>query len=727
MMNWFRQIVACAVMLVFCTAVRPASAATATIDTGFDRWMYPFAFSGGTRDLAPTFGAVGNEGFDNRDGQFILGFNTSDDIAAGLGAGRYQINSLTVRAMVGSPSGFVYDPTYDSFRTYLPEGDSRRLADSDDGRPVELHGVGFRNGYTQLSFGPTNNQPPQFEESAPFGPAAAGTRNVFPLGFLTPGVDADISNNVDLGVESQPWAIATANLTPGDGAPNNTVFSFDVDLSNDDVVDYLRHGLDSGVLGFAITSLHEAAQTGGPPVPQFITKENSRVGSLPAVLEIEYTILSEPSPEKVWSNDADGQVSVSINWTGGIAPTTEGDSVAFLNAITSQRTVEVDVPLTLAKVRFDSGHSYTLEGPQAITLSATGDDAALRVDNAHGNGQHTISGRLVVGDTLSIVQHSQQSLVISGPFENSAGHAITKTGAGLLVLSGDQTHGFGGSLVIGEGQVLMNSDAGSSAVRNLTIAANSDLIFGSIQHLAALSIGAAGKVRMTAGGTKSIVTGALSIAGDAAPTGALDIAEGALVLDYAAAGPNPQAAIRQHILVGRGGAGLGATWTGKGITSSAAADAVAVEPESVSLAYAVNGDLPLGPIAVFGGEAVDSSSVLVRYTRTGDANLDGVVNDDDVTIVGAAYAPGITQPHWALGDFDYNGFVDDDDVTLLGVFYNPLAAPLAGSPPVTGAPVPEPATICLLILAAALLVAWRCRRGTVLLKLWGNAFPQPAE
>jgi hypothetical protein len=53
-----------------------------------------------------------------------------------------------------------------------------------------------------------------------------------------------------------------------------------------------------------------------------------------------------------------------------------------------------------------------------------------------------------------------------------------------------------------------------------------------------------------------------------------------------------------------------------------------------------------------------------------------VVNDDDVTIVGATYAPGVPQPSWALGDFDYNGFVDDDDVTLLGALYDPSAPPL---------------------------------------------------
>ena len=174
--------------------------------------------------------------------------------------------------------------------------------------------------------------------------------------------------------------------------------------------------------------------------------------------------------------------------------------------------------------------------------------------------------------------------------------------------------------------------------------------------------------------------------------------------------------MRQQIISGRGGSGLGKPWNGPGITSSKAQFDVTTSPNSTSVAYAVNGDLPLGAYSNFRGQPVDPTSVLIRYTRTADANLDGVVNDDDVTIVGANYAPGIPKASWALGDFDYNGFVDDDDVTLLGVFYNPAATPIpapAAGQAVSGpgiAAVPEPAGE-LLVIAAALtaLVALRRR------------------
>jgi hypothetical protein len=189
-----------------------------------------------------------------------------------------------------------------------------------------------------------------------------------------------------------------------------------------------------------------------------------------------------------------------------------------------------------------------------------------------------------------------------------------------------------------------------------------------------LADGAAATVLEDSTGAGASVLTSLSIG-----TGAtLDITNHALVVDYT--GDSPVSTIREKILSGRGGSGLGKLWDGTGITSSAVAEVNGADPESRSVGFAENASLPLGAYTLFRGVAVDNTAVLIAYTRTGDANLDGVVNDDDVTIVGASYAPGVSNPSWALGDFDYNGFVDDDDVTLLGAFYNPLAAALSSPP-----------------------------------------------
>jgi hypothetical protein len=58
----------------------------------------------------------------------------------------------------------------------------------------------------------------------------------------------------------------------------------------------------------------------------------------------------------------------------------------------------------------------------------------------------------------------------------------------------------------------------------------------------------------------------------------------------------------------------------------------------------------------------------------------GTVDDDDVTVVGATYAPSAANFNWSGGDFDFNGFVDDDDVTLLGALYNPVVPAVRPAP-----------------------------------------------
>jgi hypothetical protein len=194
-----------------------------------------------------------------------------------------------------------------------------------------------------------------------------------------------------------------------------------------------------------------------------------------------------------------------------------------------------------------------------------------------------------------------------------------------------------------------------------------------------------------------------------------DLKSNAAVLDHN--GASPATTVRQQIISGRGGAGFGKPWNGPGIASSTAAMANATEPESRSIGYAENGAMPLGPRTTFHGQPVDDTSILIAFTRTGDANLDGVVNDDDVTIVGATYAPGVPNASWALGDFDYNGFVDDDDVTLLGAFYDPSAQPLLAPAPVASdtaiAAVPEPNAWALAVSALAVLFMVARRRITL--------------
>ncbi|MFG0275500.1 MAG: hypothetical protein ACF8QF_10625 [Phycisphaerales bacterium] len=246
-----------------------------------DRWVYPFNFTPGQRGSFSTFGALGEPDFDNRDGQVLIGFDTGAQIPTGAGASAYRITSAVVRIGIDQGGFIQYDPTYDAYTTYLDAADPDFVADGDAGRPVELYGAGYRNGFDDATF----------LETSPFGDTAAtyrGVRNVFASDFAS-GVRRDISNHVDEGFEPVPFAVGQTSLAPGELVPLDEDFVFTIDLGNVDAVAYLQESLDAGRLRLVISSLHPAVQQGGV-FASYYAKEALFGGALAARLEIEVTI-----------------------------------------------------------------------------------------------------------------------------------------------------------------------------------------------------------------------------------------------------------------------------------------------------------------------------------------------------------------------------------------------------------------------------------------------------
>jgi hypothetical protein len=102
--------------------------------------------------------------------------------------------------------------------------------------------------------------------------------------------------------------------------------------------------------------------------------------------------------------------------------------------------------------------------------------------------------------------------------------------------------------------------------------------------------------------------------------------------------------------------------------------------------------------ATWQGITVDGSSVLIRRTYNGDANLDGAVDADDYFVIDSNYGESGAAVKWHLGDFDRDGRVDADDYFVIDSSFSANHAPLGSaaiqsSAALAGAELPGTLTI----------------------------------
>jgi hypothetical protein len=254
-----------------------------------ERWMYPHNSAPCDRTAGAVFGTLSpDSGVDSRHAQQLLGWDTAAVVPTNRGPANYLVRRARITLTINRGNLFAYDPTQDSWRTYLATNDPLYLADNDAGRPIELFGAAFRNGFTAATF----------DQCAPFGPAAPGQRNAYAVGWSTNGMLVDVSNNVGKTNDSfprfevTPFAIGqTTNAAPGGLVPAGAKITFDLNLADPLVLAYVQAALDSGRLRVSVTSLHgTAGQFGNAAYPDFVTHFNEAVLE-PTRLELEGVVL----------------------------------------------------------------------------------------------------------------------------------------------------------------------------------------------------------------------------------------------------------------------------------------------------------------------------------------------------------------------------------------------------------------------------------------------------
>ena len=188
----------------------------------------------------------------------------------------------------------------------------------------------------------------------------------------------------------------------------------------------------------------------------------------------------------------------------------------------------------------------------------------------------------------------------------------------------------------------------------------------------ALTVAGAVAVPVTPTGFESVAVtagGSLTLAGDPSAVrgvvsvGSLSIATGGRVdvgtADLIVTG-TPLATVSGWTAT----AFAGGTWTGPGLTSSAAA----ADGHHLTAV----GVVTAGPVASFDGVPVAPSAVLVRATYYGDSDLSGQVNAADYARIDNGFVNQLTG--WANGDLNYDGVVDGSDYALADNAFDQQAA-----------------------------------------------------
>jgi hypothetical protein len=335
------------------------------------RWMYPFNASPANRATAPVFAAFGSiPDFDTRDGQYLLAWDTSDYIPSGAGARNYLVSRVRLTVTISADLYYVYDGTLRDYRSYFPTNDPRYLAGTDQNNPVELYGVGYRAGYTALTF----QQATTFFANPTSGDYT--NRTAYAACFDTNGALVDVSDNIgDNGTNelAQPFEVApfavgwSTNVAEGQLMPAGSQITFDLNLKDPLIYGYVQQGLNQGNLSLMISSLVNANYfSGSPNWPEFYTPFSVLADDdqLP-LLDIEGTVVrtnvdtdGDGLPDD-WEQFYFGQLGA------GATNSFTGDGVS-----------------NLAKYLAGTNPTNSADNFRLLTIQAQGDSTRLRFNSA---------------------------------------------------------------------------------------------------------------------------------------------------------------------------------------------------------------------------------------------------------------------------------------------------------------------------------------------------------
>jgi hypothetical protein len=385
--------------------------------------------------------------------------------------------------------------------------------------------------------------------------------------------------------------------------------------------------------------------------------------------------------------DGAGDVTLqgTFDWTGGAMRGSGRTLVAFGGHVTVSgadvkelaRTLRVEQSAQVggSQIDFNDGTleidpraTMLLNGVQLVDAGGTN-----RIDNA---GQINTAGFLV---RVGVPLYHSGAFEIYGNLDLTGGGTATGTfemftadkrllvgGPGYTFGEGARIFGAGAALwftggpsivaepvellrlTVSGADVTFNDALTVSGVTHVEASTGALSLAGKVSNLTTIQVETASRINLLGDGTHVLRTTYPGIQ----ETARLDIGREAVIFDY----PPGYSSLGDVRFKVRDGYFNGA-WTGSGICSEIAGTT------GHAIGYGEASALFAQFPATFMGQSVDETSVLVRFTRYGDANLDGTVNLTDFNRLARSF--GSSDAYWTQGEFNYDESVTLADFNLL--------------------------------------------------------------
>lgn len=178
------------------------------------------------------------------------------------------------------------------------------------------------------------------------------------------------------------------------------------------------------------------------------------------------TLLSTSQKSYTWLVDADGNWSSPANWLSSTYPKGQLTTANLGSKITANRTITMDVPVSIGTISVNDNNNYTVGGSSNLTFNSL---------VTAGTGFPTISAPMPLSGIVTV--NATPTTTLSGVVSGNI--TLNKTGTGQLFLTGINT--FTGSIAVNAGILTAGADSGFGAVPGTVNPSYFSLGAGSLQ------------------------------------------------------------------------------------------------------------------------------------------------------------------------------------------------------------------------------------------------------